>query len=62
MCACLANLDYACGSQRNWKDLREKFKLNNNPALTVDREEIERAVTSLLDTPDDFGSSSDSTD
>jgi ATP-dependent Clp protease ATP-binding subunit ClpC len=42
----------------NLKELREKYKLDNNPALEVRREEIERAVTRLLDAPDDLGSTS----
>lgn len=40
----------------NLKGLREKYKLYENPALTVRPEEIERAVSKLLDTPDDLGS------
>jgi hypothetical protein len=38
--------------------LREKHKLYENPALTVRPEEIERAVSKLLDIPDDLGSTS----
>ena len=37
----------------NLKELRKKYKLDNNPALEVRREEIERAVSQLLDTLDD---------
>jgi ATP-dependent Clp protease ATP-binding subunit ClpC len=37
----------------NLRELREKHKLNENPALIVRPEEIERAVSKLLDTPDD---------
>jgi len=40
----------------NLGELREKYKLDDNPALTVHREEIERAVSKLLETPDDLGS------
>jgi len=32
----------------NLKQLREKYKLNDNPALTVRREEIEKAVSKLV--------------
>ena len=39
--------------RHNMGELREKYKLDNNPALTVSREEIERAVSKLLDTPED---------
>ena len=42
----------------NLKELREKHKLYENPALTVRPEEIERAVSKLLDSPDDLGSTS----
>ena len=42
----------------NLKELREKFKLNDNPVLEVRREEIERAVNKLLETPDDSDSTS----
>jgi ATP-dependent Clp protease ATP-binding subunit ClpC len=42
----------------NVKELREKYKLDTNPALKVSREEIERAVSKLLDTPHDLGSTS----
>ena len=44
--------------RHNLNELREKYKLDNNPALKVSREEIERAVSKLLDTPDDLGSTS----
>jgi ATP-dependent Clp protease ATP-binding subunit ClpC len=42
----------------NLMESREKYKLDNNPALKVSREEIERAVSKLLDSPDDLGSTS----
>ena len=42
----------------NLKQLREKYKLDNNPDLKVSREEIERAASQLLETPDDLGSTS----
>ena len=40
----------------NLKELREKHKLYENHALTIRPEEIEDAVSKLLDTPDDLGS------
>jgi ATP-dependent Clp protease ATP-binding subunit ClpC len=42
----------------NLKELRKKHKLYENPAFTVRPEEIERAVSKLLDSPDDLGSTS----
>jgi ATP-dependent Clp protease ATP-binding subunit ClpC len=40
----------------NLMELHEKHKLYENPALTVRPEEIERAVSKLLESPDDLGS------
>ena len=40
--------------------LRKKYKLDKNPALTVRREDIERAVSKLAGNPDDSGPTSDS--
>ena len=40
----------------NLKGLREKYKPYEHPALTVRPEEIERAVSKLLETPDALGS------
>jgi ATP-dependent Clp protease ATP-binding subunit ClpC len=42
----------------NLMELREKYNLSKNPALTIGREEIDRAVRKLLDTPGDLGSTS----
>ena len=45
--------------RNNLRELREKYKLDSNPALMVSREEIESAVRKLLDTPPgDLGSTS----
>jgi len=44
--------------QDNLKQLREKYKLNDNPALTVRREEIEKAVSKLVDNGHDSDSRS----
>ena len=35
----------------NLKQLREKYKLDNNPAFNVGREDIERAVSKLVGIP-----------
>ena len=35
----------------NLKQLRGKYKLNENPALNIDREDIEKAVSKLTSTP-----------
>ena len=35
----------------NLKQLREKYRLNDNPALNLRREEIERAVSKLVGIP-----------
>ena len=51
-------LDEERRERGNLKELREKYKLDTNPALKVSREEIERAVSKLLDTPHDLGSTS----
>jgi len=40
--------------------LRKKYKLDKNLALTVRREDIERAVSKLAGNPDDSGPTSDS--
>ena len=40
----------------NLKQLREKYKLDNNPALNINREEIEKAVSKLVGTSGDAGS------
>ena len=40
--------------------LRKKYKLDKNPALTVRREDIEKAVSKLTGNPDDSGSTSGS--
>jgi ATP-dependent Clp protease ATP-binding subunit ClpC len=37
----------------NLKQLREKYKLDNNPAFNVGREEIERAISKLVGNADD---------
>jgi ATP-dependent Clp protease ATP-binding subunit ClpC len=42
----------------NLRQLREKYKLDDNPALKVRREEIERAVSKLVGNPDDSDSTS----
>ena len=42
----------------NLEQLREKYKLNDNPALTVRREEIEKALSKLLGTGHDSDSRS----
>jgi hypothetical protein len=40
------------------KQLREKYKLDNNPAFNVGREEIERAIRKLIGNADDSDSTS----
>ena len=40
------------------KQLREKYKLDSNPAFNVGREEIERAVSKLIGNVDDSGTKS----
>lgn len=40
----------------NLKDLREKYKLDNNPALNISREEIEKAVSKLVGNSGESGS------
>jgi ATP-dependent Clp protease ATP-binding subunit ClpC len=42
----------------NLKQLREKYKLDNNPAFNVGREEIERAISKLIGNADDPDSTS----
>jgi ATP-dependent Clp protease ATP-binding subunit ClpC len=42
----------------NLKQLREKYKLDNNPAFNVGREEIERAISKLIGNADDSDSTS----
>jgi ATP-dependent Clp protease ATP-binding subunit ClpC len=42
----------------NLKQLREKYKLDNNPAFNVGREEIERAIRKLIGNADDSDSTS----
>jgi ATP-dependent Clp protease ATP-binding subunit ClpC len=42
----------------NLKDLRKKHQLDENPALNVRREDVERAVSKLLGKLDDSGSTS----
>jgi ATP-dependent Clp protease ATP-binding subunit ClpC len=42
----------------NLKQLREKYKLDNNPAFKVGREEIERAVSKLIGNADDSDTTS----
>lgn len=42
----------------NLKQLREKYKLDNNPALTVRREEIEKAISKLVGNGHDSDSTS----
>jgi len=44
--------------RENLKGLREKYKLDDHPPLTVGHEEIERAVSKMLETPGDSGSTS----
>jgi ATP-dependent Clp protease ATP-binding subunit ClpC len=39
----------------NLKQLREKYKLDNNPALNISREEIEIAVSKLVGNSGDVG-------
>jgi ATP-dependent Clp protease ATP-binding subunit ClpC len=40
----------------NLKQLREKYKLDNNPAFNIRREEIEKAVSKLVGSSGDSGS------
>ena len=40
----------------NLKELSEKYKLQNNPALNIGREEIEKAVSKLVGNSADSGS------
>jgi ATP-dependent Clp protease ATP-binding subunit ClpC len=40
----------------NLKQLREKYKLDNNPALDIRREEIEKVVSRLVGNSGDSGS------
>jgi ATP-dependent Clp protease ATP-binding subunit ClpC len=42
----------------NLKQLREKYKLDNNPAFNVGREEIERAIRKLIGNADDSDTTS----
>ena len=42
----------------NLKQLREKYKLDNNPALIVSREEIEKAASKMVGNSDDSVSAS----
>ena len=42
----------------NLKQLREKYKLDNNPAFNVGREGIERAISKLIGNADDSDSTS----
>ena len=42
----------------NLKQLREKYKLDNNPAFNVGREEIERAISKLIGSADESDSPS----
>jgi len=42
----------------NLQQLREKYKLDNNPAFNVGREEIERAISKLIGNDDDSDSTS----
>jgi hypothetical protein len=37
------------------KQLREKYKLDNNPALNIGREEIEKTVSKLVGNSGDTG-------
>ena len=39
----------------NLKQLREKYKLDNDPALNISREEIEKAVSKLVGNSGDTG-------
>jgi len=39
----------------NLKQLREKYKLDHNPALNISREEIEKAVSKLVGNSSDAG-------
>ena len=42
----------------NLKQLREKYKLDKNPAFNVGPEEIERAISKLIGNADDSDSTS----
>jgi ATP-dependent Clp protease ATP-binding subunit ClpC len=42
----------------NLQQLRGKYKLDNNPAFNVGREQIERAISKLIGNADDSDSTS----